>query len=105
MAVRRTGPDSRKVTRGPFSILHFSTSHKGILKERTIMRKRFLGPRILSLLIAVAALLAAQAQALAQDKAAKIDELMKVYNSYQQFNGAVLVAENAKVIFKKGYGM
>jgi CubicO group peptidase (beta-lactamase class C family) len=30
---------------------------------------------------------------------------MKVYNSYQQFNGAVLVAENGKVIFKKGYGM
>jgi CubicO group peptidase (beta-lactamase class C family) len=42
---------------------------------------------------------------LAQDKAAKIDELMKVYNSYRQFNGSVLVAENGKVIFKKGYGM
>jgi CubicO group peptidase (beta-lactamase class C family) len=42
---------------------------------------------------------------LAQNKAAKIDQLMKVYNSYQQFNGAVLVAENSKVIFKKGYGM
>lgn len=26
-------------------------------------------------------------------------ELMKVYNSYQQFNGSVLVAENGKVIF------
>jgi CubicO group peptidase (beta-lactamase class C family) len=69
------------------------------------MRKYFLGPRILSLLIAFSWLLAAQAHLLAQDKAAKIDELMKVYNSYQQFNGAVLVAENGKVIFKKGYGM
>ena len=69
------------------------------------MRKRFLGPRILSLLIAIAWLLATPALGLAQDKAAKIDELMKIYNSYQQFNGAVLVAENGKVIFKKGYGM
>ena len=69
------------------------------------MRTRFPGPRILSLLIAIAWLLATPAPGLAQDKAAKIDELMKVYNSYQQFNGAVLVAENGKVIFKKGYGM
>ena len=69
------------------------------------MRKHFVGPRILSLVIATACLLGAHAQVLAQDKAAKIDELMKVYNSYGQFNGAVLVAENGKVIFKKGYGM
>jgi CubicO group peptidase (beta-lactamase class C family) len=60
---------------------------------------------MLPLLITIAWLLAAQASVLAQDKAAKIDELMKVYNSYRQFNGAVLVAENGKVIFKKGYGM
>ncbi len=69
------------------------------------MRKRFLGPRILPLLITIAWLLVAHAHVLAQDKAAKIDELMKVYNSYRQFNGALLVAENGKVIFKKGYGM
>ncbi len=69
------------------------------------MRKCLLGPRILPLLIAIACLLAAHSRVLAQDKAAKIDELMKIYNSYQQFNGAVLVAENGKVIFKKGYGM
>src|SRR5436309_4462425 len=78
---------------------------KNILKERTIMRKHFLGPRILPLLITIAWLVATHSLVLAQDKAAKIDELMKVYNSYQQFNGAVLVAENGKVIFKKGYGM
>src|SRR6476659_3661019 len=74
------------------------------MKERT-MRKHIPGPRMLPLLITIACLLAAQASVLAQDKAAKIDELMKVYNSYRQFNGAVLVAENGKVIFKKGYGM
>jgi CubicO group peptidase (beta-lactamase class C family) len=69
------------------------------------MRKHFVGPRILTLVFAIAWLLATQPSVLAQDKAAKIDELMKVYNSYRQFNGAVLVAENGKVIFKKGYGM
>ena len=69
------------------------------------MRKHFAGPRILSAVFAVVWLFAAQSSVLAQDKAAKIDELMKTYNSYRQFNGAVLVAENGKVIFKKGYGM
>lgn len=69
------------------------------------MKKRFLGPRILSLLIAIVWLLAAHASVLGQDKAAKIDELMQAYTGYKQFNGAVLVAENGKVIFKKGYGM
>jgi CubicO group peptidase (beta-lactamase class C family) len=60
---------------------------------------------MLALIIATAWLFAAHAHVLAQDKAAKIDELMKVYNNYRQFNGAVLVAENGKVIFKKGYGL
>jgi CubicO group peptidase (beta-lactamase class C family) len=40
-----------------------------------------------------------------QTKAEKIDELMKLYNEYAQFNGSVLVAENGKVIFKKGFGL
>jgi CubicO group peptidase (beta-lactamase class C family) len=42
---------------------------------------------------------------LAQDKAPKIDELLKTYYDYGQFNGSVLVAENGKVIYKKGLGM
>lgn len=42
--------------------------------------------------------------AAAQDKAAKIDELLKRYNEFGQFNGSALVAENGRVIFKKGYG-
>ena len=69
------------------------------------MKMRLLGYRMLALVIAAAWLSAAHASVLAQDKAAKIDELMKAYNSYRQFNGAVLVAENGKVIFKKGYGL
>ncbi|MCK4226091.1 serine hydrolase [candidate division WOR-3 bacterium] len=41
----------------------------------------------------------------AQDKAEKIDELMKIYYDYGQFNGTVLVAENGKVIYEKGFGL
>lgn len=40
----------------------------------------------------------------AQDKAKQIDELITKYNQYGQFNGSALVAENGKVIFKKGFG-
>jgi CubicO group peptidase (beta-lactamase class C family) len=39
------------------------------------------------------------------EKADKIDRLMSIYHDYGQFNGAVLVAENGKVILRKGYGM
>lgn len=42
--------------------------------------------------------------ALSQDKAAKIDDLIHRYNQYKLFNGSVLVAQDGKVIFKKGYG-
>ena len=42
--------------------------------------------------------------AFAQDKSAKIDELLKRYNEFGQFNGTALVAENGRVILKKGYG-
>ncbi len=48
--------------------------------------------------------LGAQGTVFAQDKAAKIDELMKMYNDSGYFNGSVLVAENGKVIYKKGFG-
>jgi CubicO group peptidase (beta-lactamase class C family) len=58
--------------------------------------------RLLSLL--VIALLSASV-ALAQDKAQKIDELLKTYHDYGQFNGSVLVADGGKVVYKKGFGM
>ena len=41
----------------------------------------------------------------AQQNARKIDELLKRYYDYGQFNGSILVAENGKVIYKKGFGM
>jgi len=46
-----------------------------------------------------------QAPAFAQDKARQIDELVSLYHKYEQFNGSVLVAENGKVIYKKGLGL
>lgn len=43
--------------------------------------------------------------AFAQEKAKQIDDLMRRYVDNGNFNGSVLVAENGKVIFKKGYGL
>lgn len=41
---------------------------------------------------------------LAQDKAEKIDQLVQRFHYNGQFDGAVLVAENGQILFKKGYG-
>ena len=40
-----------------------------------------------------------------QTKADKIDELLNQYYKFQEFNGAALVAEEGRVIYKKGFGM
>lgn len=39
-----------------------------------------------------------------KDKSAKIDELLTKYEEHLGFSGSVLVAENSKVIYKKGIG-
>ena len=41
----------------------------------------------------------------AQDKAAKIDELLTRYHTNGQFNGTALVSEGGNVIYKKGFGL
>ena len=46
-----------------------------------------------------------QQAALAQDHAAKIQEVLAVAHKYRQFNGAALVAENGKVVYKGAFGM
>ncbi|MGI9108312.1 MAG: serine hydrolase [Pyrinomonadaceae bacterium] len=52
------------------------------------------------------ALAVLQPAAFAQgDKAARIDEYLTRAHNYKQFNGAALVAENGKVIYKKGVGL
>jgi len=65
--------------------------------------------RIRALVVCAMILVALQSTALgqqtAQDKAAKIDEVMTAANKYRLFNGSVLVAENGKVIYKKGLGL
>ncbi|HLL70405.1 MAG TPA: serine hydrolase [Pyrinomonadaceae bacterium] len=69
-----------------------------------IVVTQFAHRRAVGLFVVLVAL-ALQTTALAQDKAARIDEYMKRSAQIRQFNGAVLVAENGKVIYKKGLGM
>lgn len=57
------------------------------------------------LLLPLIALLLIQVSAQAQNKANQLDELISSYNKYGQFNGSALIAENNKVILKKGYGL
>jgi CubicO group peptidase (beta-lactamase class C family) len=40
-----------------------------------------------------------------QTKIDKLDKLISAYADYGQFNGSVLVAEQGKVIYKKGFGL
>ncbi len=58
-----------------------------------------------ALVVCATVMLAFQGVLMAQDKAAKIDEVMTAANKYRLFNGSVLVAENGKVIYKKGLGL
>ena len=41
----------------------------------------------------------------AQNKSAKLSTLMKTYHNYNMFDGAVLVAENGKIIYKDAFGL
>src|ERR1051326_7185161 len=43
--------------------------------------------------------------ALAQDHAAKIQEMLALAHKYRQFNGSALVAESGKVVYKGAFGM
>ncbi|MEL6593113.1 MAG: serine hydrolase domain-containing protein, partial [Bacteroidota bacterium] len=40
----------------------------------------------------------------AQDKAATMDSLMRVYAQYGQFNGSVLVAQKGKIVYEDAFG-
>jgi len=40
-----------------------------------------------------------------QSKIDKLDELVSTYSEYGKFNGSVLVSDQGKVIYKKGFGM
>jgi len=58
-----------------------------------------------ALVVCATVMLAFQGVLMAQEKAAKIDEVMTAAHKYRLFNGSVLVAENGKVIYKKGLGL
>ncbi len=61
-----------------------------------------------TLIVCATILLTLQMQGLAQtqsEKTAKIDEVMTLASKYGLFNGSVLVAEDGKVIYKKGLGL
>ena len=45
------------------------------------------------------------ANASTQQKVQKIDALLKQYYDYGQFNGSILITENGRVVYKKGFGM
>ena len=42
---------------------------------------------------------------IAQDKKIKLDEIMKKYHDYNMFDGAVLVAEEGRLIYKNAFGL
>ncbi|HZG54131.1 MAG TPA: serine hydrolase domain-containing protein, partial [Pyrinomonadaceae bacterium] len=64
---------------------------------------RLRGAWLLVVLVALALQPAASAQG--GDKAARIEEYLARANKTGQFNGAALVAENGRVIYKKGLGL
>jgi CubicO group peptidase (beta-lactamase class C family) len=41
----------------------------------------------------------------AQNKSAKLSAIMKTYHNYNMFDGAVLVAEKGKIIYKEAFGL
>src|SRR6266550_8742171 len=57
------------------------------------------------LVLFILGILALHGHAFAQDKGQKVDELLSLYYKYGQFNGSALVADNGKVIYKKGFGL
>ena len=68
------------------------------------MRLSVRSPKIV-FAFALFSILALQSAAFAQDKAAKIDQLISLHHKYDQFNGSALVVDNGKVIYQKGVGL
>ena len=54
------------------------------------------------ILIAITTTSCAQSEA---DKIDKLENLISTYADYGEFNGAILVAEEGKIIYKKGFGL
>jgi len=65
--------------------------------------RRDLLPNRLWLCIAIVLLISSNV-IVAQDHAAKIQEVLALAHKYRQFNGSALVAENGKVVYKGAFG-
>ncbi len=57
------------------------------------------------MIIGVLALMMASSVSFGQAKTEQLDNLLSQYHEYDKFNGSVLIAEQGKVIYKKGFGM
>jgi CubicO group peptidase (beta-lactamase class C family) len=90
--------------RAMFTIIGSASQFLLVIKLRKIIAITMNHKSIKLLILIFIILLGVKGGVFAQDKAAKIDELMRLYHDYGQFNGSVLVAENGKVIYKKGFG-
>lgn len=55
--------------------------------------------------IALLLFVSATSSAVSQTKSRSIDSLLQSFSKKQEFNGAVLVAENGKLLYKKGWGL
>lgn len=58
-----------------------------------------------ALILLLAPVARTQGQPRPEDKAARIDALLEAAHRFRLFNGAALVAENGRVIYKKGFGL
>src|SRR6266536_114802 len=85
----------------PHPIVTFSIP---TLNRRFSMIRKFVW-QARSLFVCAMVVVVLQGHLVAQDKAAKIDEVMTAAHKYRLFNGSALVAENGKVIYKKGLGL
>ena len=63
-----------------------------------------LAQRGVSLLVSILLLWCATAYGLSSDKASEIDKLMRMLYQRGQFNGAILVAKQRKIIYRKAFG-
>ena len=74
-------------------------------KEKSEMTKFFKSISTTIIFIFILFLLGCSTDNSSRDKVSKIDELMTTVYENGQFNGSVLVAENGKVIYNKGFGL
>ncbi|WP_310554408.1 serine hydrolase [Flavobacterium sp.] len=69
------------------------------------MKTKSIHSIVKSITLSIVVLLITTNVSIGQNKTSQIDKLMIQFAEYNQFNGSVLVAEQGKIIYKKGFGM